>query len=54
MRLAVRLDDGVPDDCLGERRCVGGRISRNDPDKQLFGVPIEKRSEVCIASVVDS
>ncbi len=41
MRLAMGVDDCIPDDCLGERRCVRRWISRSNPDKQLLRIPIE-------------
>lgn len=49
MGLAVRIDDGVPDDCLRRRSAgggVGGGICGGYPDEQLLGVPIEEGCEV--------
>lgn len=40
------VDDGVPDDSLGQRRCVNRWIGGNNPDKQLLSIPIEERGEV--------
>lgn len=53
-RLAVGVDDGVPDDCLGQRRGVGRWIGCNNPDKDLLRIPIEERGQVYIESIADS
>lgn len=54
MRLAIGVDDGVPDDCLGQRRSVGRWIGCNHPDKQMLRIPVEKRGEVYVESTADS
>ena len=43
------VDDGIPNDCLGQRRCVARWIGRNNPDKQLLRIPVEERGEVYVA-----
>lgn len=53
MRLAVGVDDGVPDDRLGQRRCIGRRIRCNNPNKQLLRIPIEERGEIYVESIAD-
>ena len=54
MRLAMGVDDGVPDDCLGQSRCVGRWISCNNPDKQLLCIPIEEGGEVYVVLMAES